>query len=71
MMPTDIPADRPLAVPSAKAIAKPTYITWLTLVLMTTTSVRAYAARRRWPSMGVATEDGGRRLNTNHEMTVS
>lgn len=35
----DFPADRPLAVPSAKAIAKPTSITWLTLALMTTASV--------------------------------
>ncbi len=46
----DIPADRPIAVPSIKAVAKPTYITWLTLALMTTASV---ASLRSAPTMAV------------------
>jgi putative glutamate/gamma-aminobutyrate antiporter len=47
----DVPADRPVAVPAAKPlIAKPTYITWLTLAFMTTSSV---ASLRSAPTMAV------------------
>ena len=47
----DVPADRPVAVPAAKvAVAKPTYITWLTLAFMTTASV---ASLRSAPTMAV------------------
>jgi glutamate:GABA antiporter len=47
----DVPADRPVAVPVAKPlIAKPTYITWLTLAFMTTSSV---ASLRSAPTMAV------------------
>lgn len=46
----DVPADRPIAVPSTRAIAKPTYITWVTLALMTTASV---ASLRSAPTMAV------------------
>ena len=47
----DVPADRPVAVPAAKAVvAKPTYITWLTLAFMTTSSV---ASLRSAPTMAV------------------
>ena len=35
----DVPADRPVAVPAAKGLAGPKYITWLTLAFMTTASV--------------------------------
>src|SRR5687767_5334375 len=47
----DVPADRPVAVPAKPAvIAKPTYITWLTLAFMTTASV---ASLRSAPTMAV------------------
>src|SRR3954466_15291461 len=47
----DVPADGPAAVPKApKAVAKPTYITWLTLAFMTTASV---ASLRSAPTMAV------------------
>ncbi|MDW5595448.1 APC family permease [Conexibacter stalactiti] len=47
----DIPADRPAAAPAAKlVIAKPTYITWLTLAFMTTASV---ASLRSAPTMAI------------------
>jgi putative glutamate/gamma-aminobutyrate antiporter len=47
----DVPADRPVAAPAAKAVvAKPTYITWLTLAFMTTSSV---ASLRSAPTMAV------------------
>ena len=47
----DVPADRPVAVPAARAVvAKPTYITWLTLAFMTTASV---ASLRSAPTMAV------------------
>jgi putative glutamate/gamma-aminobutyrate antiporter len=47
----DVPADRPVAVPAAKpVVAKPTYITWLTLAFMTTSSV---ASLRSAPTMAV------------------
>src|SRR3954471_24948606 len=47
----DVPAGRPVAVPAAKAvIAKPSYITWLTLAFMTTSSV---ASLRSAPTMAV------------------
>lgn len=47
----DVPADRPMAVPAAKAVVmKPTYITWLALALMTTSSV---ASLRSAPSMAI------------------
>ena len=47
----DVPADRPVAVPAAKlVVAKPTYITWLTLAFMTTASV---ASLRGAPTMAV------------------
>ena len=47
----DVPADRPVAVPAAKvAVAKPTYITWVTLAFMTTASV---ASLRSAPTMAV------------------
>jgi glutamate:GABA antiporter len=36
----DVPADRPARVPPANVVvAKPAYITWLTLAFMTTASV--------------------------------
>ena len=63
----DVPAGRPVAVPAAKAVvAKPTYITWLTLAFMTT-------GRFGVPieDIVVAPEDGGRRLNnTSREMRI-
>src|SRR5215217_3035244 len=47
----DVPAGRPVAVPAKPAvIAKPTYITWLTLAFMTTASV---ASLRSAPTMAV------------------
>ena len=46
----DVPADRPVAVPAAKAVVKPQYITWLTLAFMTTASV---ASLRSAPTMAV------------------
>ena len=47
----DVPADRPAAAPAARvAVAKPTYITWLTLAFMTTASV---ASLRSAPTMAV------------------
>ena len=47
----DVPADRPTAAVPAKAmVAKPTYITWLTLAFMTTASV---ASLRSAPTMAV------------------
>ena len=47
----DVPADRPVDVPAARvAVAKPTYITWLTLAFMTTASV---ASLRSAPTMAV------------------
>jgi glutamate:GABA antiporter len=47
----DVPADRPAAVPAARAVvAKPTYITWVTLAFMTTASV---ASLRSAPTMAV------------------
>src|SRR3954453_18567268 len=47
----DVPAGRPVAVPAAKPlIAKPTYITWVTLAFMTTASV---ASLRSAPTMAV------------------
>ena len=47
----DVPADRPVSVPAARAaVAKPTYITWVTLAFMTTASV---ASLRSAPTMAV------------------
>src|SRR5215218_5172782 len=47
----DVPADRPARVPPANVVvAKPTYITWLTLAFMTTASV---ASLRSAPTMAV------------------
>lgn len=47
----DLPADRPIAVPAPKAkAARSAYITWLTLALMTTSSV---ASLRSAPTMAV------------------
>src|SRR5690349_22792868 len=47
----DVPADRPVAAPAARAVmVKPTYITWLTLAFMTTASV---ASLRSAPTMAV------------------
>src|ERR1700760_1050644 len=47
----DVPAGRPVAVAKAKAVAaKPTYIMWLTLAFMTTSSV---ASLRSAPTMAV------------------
>ena len=47
----DVPADGPVAAPAARAVvAKPTYITWLTLAFMTTASV---ASLRSAPTMAV------------------
>jgi putative glutamate/gamma-aminobutyrate antiporter len=47
----DVPADRPVAVPAAKAVVvKPTHITWVTLAFMTTASV---ASLRSAPTMAV------------------
>ena len=46
----DIPADRPAAVPAGGRVAKPTYITWVTLAFMTTASV---ASLRSAPTMAV------------------
>ena len=47
----DVPADRPVQVPAAKvAVAKPTYISWVALALMTTASV---ASLRSAPTMAV------------------
>ncbi|HSH33401.1 MAG TPA: amino acid permease, partial [Actinomycetota bacterium] len=47
----DVPADRPVEVPAAKVgVAKPTYITWVTLAFMTTASV---ASLRSAPTMAV------------------
>ena len=47
----DMPSDRPVEVPAAKvAVAKPTYITWVTLAFMTTASV---ASLRSSPTMAV------------------
>jgi glutamate:GABA antiporter len=47
----DVPADRPVAVPVAKAVVvKPTYITWVTLAFMTCASV---ASLRSAPTMAV------------------
>ena len=46
----DVPADRPVAVPAAKGLAGPKYITWLTLAFMTTASV---ASLRSAPTMAV------------------
>ena len=48
---TDIPADKPITSPAATPlIAKPTYVTWLTLAFMTTASV---ASLRSAPTMAV------------------
>ncbi|HEX6026181.1 MAG TPA: APC family permease [Solirubrobacter sp.] len=47
----DVPADRPVVAPAAKAVVvKPTYITWVTLAFMTTASV---ASLRSAPTMAV------------------
>ena len=47
----DVPADRPAAAPAARVVvAKPTYITWVTLAFMTTASV---ASLRSAPTMAV------------------
>ncbi len=47
----DVPAGRPVAAPAAAArVVKPTYITWLTLAFMTTSSV---ASLRSAPTMAV------------------
>ena len=46
----DVPADRQIAVPAARGLAGPKYITWLTLALMTTSSV---ASLRSAPTMAV------------------
>ncbi len=47
----DVPADKPVSVPAARAaVAKPTYITWVTLAFMTTASV---ASLRSAPTMAV------------------
>ena len=47
----DVPADRPVAVPATPVVvAKPTYITWVTLAFMTTASV---ASLRSAPTMAV------------------
>jgi glutamate:GABA antiporter len=47
----DVPADRPVAVRAAPAVvARPTYITWVTLAFMTTASV---ASLRSSPTMAV------------------
>jgi putative glutamate/gamma-aminobutyrate antiporter len=47
----DVPADRTVAAPAARAtVVKPTYITWLTLAFMTTASV---ASLRSAPTMAV------------------
>ena len=46
----DVPADRPVAVPAARGLAGPKYITWLTLAFMTTASV---ASLRSAPTMAV------------------
>jgi glutamate:GABA antiporter len=47
----DVPAGRPVAVPEARpVIARPTYITWVTLAFMTTASV---ASLRSAPTMAV------------------
>src|SRR5580765_2109278 len=45
-----MPADRPVAVPAARGVAGPRYITWLTLAFMTTASV---ASLRSAPTMAV------------------
>jgi glutamate:GABA antiporter len=47
----DVPADGPISVPAARAtVAKPAYITWVTLAFMTTASV---ASLRSAPTMAV------------------
>jgi putative glutamate/gamma-aminobutyrate antiporter len=47
----DVPADRPVSAPAARVtVAKPAYITWVTLALMTTASV---ASLRSAPTMAV------------------
>jgi glutamate:GABA antiporter len=47
----DVPADRPVKAPAAKvAVVKPTYITWIALAMMTTSSV---ASLRSAPTMAV------------------
>ena len=47
----DVPAERPSAVPASPVVvAKPTYITWVTLAFMTTASV---ASLRSAPTMAV------------------
>jgi putative glutamate/gamma-aminobutyrate antiporter len=47
----DVPADRPVSVPAARAaVTKPAYITWVTLAFMTTASV---ASLRSAPTMAV------------------
>ncbi len=46
----DVPADRPIAVPVARGLAGPKYITWLSLAFMTTASV---ASLRSAPTMAV------------------
>jgi putative glutamate/gamma-aminobutyrate antiporter len=46
----DVPADQPVAVPAARGLAGPKYITWLTLAFMTTASV---ASLRSAPTMAV------------------
>jgi hypothetical protein len=47
----DVPADRPVTAPAARArVGQPTYIAWLTLVFMTTASV---ASMRSTPTMAV------------------
>jgi len=47
----DVPADRPVAAPAARArVVQPTYVTWLTLAFMTTASV---ASLRSAPTMAV------------------
>jgi glutamate:GABA antiporter len=46
----DVPADQHSAAPAAPALARPTYITWLTLAFMTTASV---ASLRSAPTMAV------------------
>jgi putative glutamate/gamma-aminobutyrate antiporter len=51
MASAEVPADRPVSVPATPAaLARPTYITWLTLAFMTTASV---ASLRSAPTMAV------------------
>jgi len=75
MASTDFPADRRLAVPSAKAITKPTSITWLTKGPYELERLGHGIVPKRFgvriEDIVLATEDGGQRLNnTNHEMYI-